>query len=165
MYRFGLPRWLSGKESTCQCRGCRRHGFDPWVGKIPWNRKWQPPLVFLPEKFLGKRPWLATVCGVQRVLPNWAWAHTCACVHAHTHTWINCLPSWSCDWDSWITATAQHYHRVRYHISPTPGKIKIQKLKNDFYCFPAIVKWKNPKSYLYKSGRDCMHSNPFLRVF
>ena len=34
-----LPRWLSGKESTYQCRTCRRHGFDPWVGKIPWRRK------------------------------------------------------------------------------------------------------------------------------
>ena len=30
--RMGLPRWLSGKESACQCR---RHGFDPWSGKIP----------------------------------------------------------------------------------------------------------------------------------
>ena len=30
---------LSGKESACQCR---RHGFDPWVRKIPWRRKWQP---------------------------------------------------------------------------------------------------------------------------
>ena len=28
----GLPWWLSGKEFACQCR---RHGFDPWVGKIP----------------------------------------------------------------------------------------------------------------------------------
>ena len=28
----GLSRWLSGKESTCQCKRC---GFDPWVGKIP----------------------------------------------------------------------------------------------------------------------------------
>ena len=27
----GLPWWLSGKESTCQGRGC---GFDPWVKKI-----------------------------------------------------------------------------------------------------------------------------------
>ena len=27
----GLPRWLSGKESTCQCRRC---GFNPWVMKI-----------------------------------------------------------------------------------------------------------------------------------
>ena len=32
----------SGKESTCQCRRSRKHGFDPWVGKIPWRRKWQP---------------------------------------------------------------------------------------------------------------------------
>ena len=31
----------SGKESACQCR---RHGFNPWVGKMPWNRKWQPTL-------------------------------------------------------------------------------------------------------------------------
>ena len=33
----GLPRWLSGKESACQHR---RFGFNPWVGKIPWRRKW-----------------------------------------------------------------------------------------------------------------------------
>ena len=29
----------------------RRHGFDPWVRKIPWSMKWQPILVFLPGKF------------------------------------------------------------------------------------------------------------------
>ena len=34
-----------GKESVCQCRRLR---FDPWVGKIPWRRKWQPIPVFLP---------------------------------------------------------------------------------------------------------------------
>ena len=28
----GLPWWLSGKESTCQCR---RHEFDPWFREIP----------------------------------------------------------------------------------------------------------------------------------
>ena len=28
----GLPWWLRGKESACQCR---RHGFDPWSGKVP----------------------------------------------------------------------------------------------------------------------------------
>ena len=29
--------------------------FDPWVGKIPWRRKWQPTLVFLPGKSHGQR--------------------------------------------------------------------------------------------------------------
>ena len=36
----GNPRWHSGKEFTCQCRGRERCGFDSWVGKIPWRRKW-----------------------------------------------------------------------------------------------------------------------------
>ena len=27
-----------------------RHGLDPWVGTIPWRRKWQPTPAFLPEK-------------------------------------------------------------------------------------------------------------------
>ena len=40
--------WLSGKEST---RQCRRHEFNPWAGKIPWRRKWQPAAGFLPRKF------------------------------------------------------------------------------------------------------------------
>ena len=38
--------WLSGKESTCQCRRHRRCGFDLWDGKIPWRRAWQPTPVF-----------------------------------------------------------------------------------------------------------------------
>ena len=29
--------------------------FNPWVGKIPWRRKWQPTPVFLPEEFHGQR--------------------------------------------------------------------------------------------------------------
>ena len=48
----GLPMWLSGKESPCQCK---RHRFETWVGKIPWNRKWQPTLVLLPGRSHGQR--------------------------------------------------------------------------------------------------------------
>ena len=43
---------LSGKEPACQCRWLR---FYPWVGKIPWRRKWQPIPVFLPGKSHGQR--------------------------------------------------------------------------------------------------------------
>ena len=32
-----------------------RHGFDPWVGKNPWRRKWQPTPIFLPGNFHGQR--------------------------------------------------------------------------------------------------------------
>ena len=52
---LGIPRWLIGKESTCQCRRHQRHRFHPWVGKIPWRRKWQPTPIFLPGKSHGQR--------------------------------------------------------------------------------------------------------------
>ena len=34
---------------------CRRHRFDPWVGKILWRRKWPPIPIFLPGKSHGQR--------------------------------------------------------------------------------------------------------------
>ena len=37
------------------CPQCGRPGFDPWVGKIPWRRKWQPTPVFLPGESHGQR--------------------------------------------------------------------------------------------------------------
>ena len=49
---LGLPWWLSSKEFTCQCR---TQGFNPWVGKIPWRRKWQPTPVFFSGKSHGQR--------------------------------------------------------------------------------------------------------------
>ena len=45
----------SGKELACQCRRCKRHGFNPWVRKIPWRRAWQPTRVLLPGEFQGER--------------------------------------------------------------------------------------------------------------
>ena len=53
LYLF--PGGSSGKERACQCRAHKRHGFDPWVGKIPWRRAWQRTLVLLPEEFHGQR--------------------------------------------------------------------------------------------------------------
>ena len=41
----------------------RRHGFDPWVWKIPWRRNWQPTPVLLP----GRIPWTEEPGGLQSV--------------------------------------------------------------------------------------------------
>ena len=60
---IGLPRWLSGEESACNAGDAKTLRFDPWVGKIPWNRKWQPTPVFLPgeshggKSLVGYSPW------------------------------------------------------------------------------------------------------------
>ena len=48
----GLPWWIRGKESACQYR---RPGFNPWIRKIPWRRKWQPTPALLPGKSYGQR--------------------------------------------------------------------------------------------------------------
>ena len=45
----------SGKEPTCQCRRHKRCGFNPWVGKIPWGRAWQPTPVSFPGESRGQR--------------------------------------------------------------------------------------------------------------
>ena len=49
-FRQGLPWWLNGKEYACQCR---RHGLDPWSGKIsqPWNGKMLAPLASLKKRY------------------------------------------------------------------------------------------------------------------
>ena len=71
----GFPGGASGKEFSCQCRRCKRCGFNPRVGKIPWSRKWQLPPVFLPGKFHEQRSLAGTVHRVaesQTQLSNWA---------------------------------------------------------------------------------------------
>ena len=45
----------SDKEPTSKYRRHKRHGFDPWVGKIPWRKAWQPTSVFLPGESHGQR--------------------------------------------------------------------------------------------------------------
>ena len=52
---WSFPSVASGQEPACQCRKHKRCGFDPWVGKIPRRRAWQPTLVFLPGEFHEQR--------------------------------------------------------------------------------------------------------------
>ena len=64
--------------------GDSRHGFDPWVGKIRWSRKWQPTLVFLSGKLHEQR----SLAGYS----SWGCKesdmteHARARTHTHTHT-------------------------------------------------------------------------------
>ena len=66
-----LQRALVVQNLLDKYRGCKRYWFDPCVRSIPWRRKWQPILIFLPRKFHGQRslvdysPWKPI--GLQRV--------------------------------------------------------------------------------------------------
>ena len=52
---YSVPGNTSGKESACQCRRHKRLVYNPWVGKIPWRRRWHPTPVFLPGESHGQR--------------------------------------------------------------------------------------------------------------
>ena len=58
-----LPRWRGGEKSP------RRHKLIPWVGKIPWSRKWQPT----PEDSIDRGAWWATVTKSHKELDATEW--------------------------------------------------------------------------------------------
>ena len=60
-----LSNHVSGMSVSCQGLPCgsviilriqEMCGFDPWVRKIPWRRKWQPAPVFSPGKLHEEEP-------------------------------------------------------------------------------------------------------------
>ena len=54
---LGFPGGSDGMQ-------CGRPGFDPWVGKIPWRKIWQPnPVLLLGEFPMARVAWKATVHG------------------------------------------------------------------------------------------------------
>ena len=61
------------KKKHLHCWRQKRHGFNPWVRKIPWRRAWQPTPVLLP----GESPWaeepgrLQSI-GLQRIRQDWS---------------------------------------------------------------------------------------------
>ena len=74
-----LPR-LSHKESACQCRRCRRCGFDLWVWKISWRKKCSPLQDSCLRNPMDRGAWWATVHGVAKSktqLRDWAPLSTC----------------------------------------------------------------------------------------
>ena len=61
-----LTPCLSSTQCTCQFSRHKRGRFDPWVGKIPWRRAWQPPPNSCLENPMDRGAWWATVHSVTR---------------------------------------------------------------------------------------------------
>ena len=78
---WGFPGDTSGKEPSCQRKRHKRCHFDPWVGKIPCRRAWQPTAVFWPEEFHGQRSLAgcSQSIGLQRVRHDWSDSMDRAC--------------------------------------------------------------------------------------
>ena len=57
---------------------CRKHGFSPWVRKIPWRRKRLPTPVFLLGKCMDRGAWPATVYGSHKKSDTTEQLSTCS---------------------------------------------------------------------------------------
>ena len=88
---YGLPWWLTGKEIACQCR---RHGLDPWIGKISWRRKQQT--IFPSSIFAWEIPWTEEPGGLQ----------SCVCAQSLSCVWLFAT-SWT-RLSDWLNNNSHH---------------------------------------------------------
>ena len=77
---FGVPQWLSGKESACQRR---RLGFDPWDS--PGEGNGTPLQYSCLQNPMDRGAWQVTVHGVPESRTQLATEHTRTHTRAHTH--------------------------------------------------------------------------------
>ena len=98
-------RWHGGKESAHQCQRHKRRSFSPWVGKMPWRKKWQPTPVFLLGKSHGQRLAGYSPQGWKRA------GHDC--------DWTTATVSWSnpvCGFCLWVSHSfPAHFHWIFRH--------------------------------------------------
>ena len=62
-FDYGLPRWLSGKEPTCQAVDARDEGSVPGLGRSPGEGNGNPLQYSCLESFMDRGAWQATVHG------------------------------------------------------------------------------------------------------
>ena len=113
--------WFIGKESMCQCR---RLGFNPWVGKNPWRREWQPTPVFLAGKFHGQR----SLVGYS----PWGQKESNMTEHMRTHV----LATWRCTLGLQFAAERQEWWAGKWGKQANPGR-EVQAaadLQGDSFC-------------------------------
>ena len=133
---LGFPGGASGKEPACCWRRLKRHGFDPWVGKIPWRRARQPTPVFLPGEPHGQRslagysPWGREESDTTEVT-----------AHTHTHT-----PMPLFTWQAWPHSLAKYQPAMSFRAikmwlnarmwAQTPTEVITHEMSE---CFDSVL--------------------------
>ena len=104
-----------------ETQGC---GFNPWIWKMPWRRKWQPTPVFLPGKSHGQR----RLAGLQRVGYYWVTEHT---ISIKYYVSFRCKTSWFSTYilqnDHYNKSEPPPLHKIIFLVMRT---LKIYSLSN-----------------------------------
>ena len=116
-------------------------GFDPWVGKIPWSKKWQPTPIFLPGKSHGQRSLVGYSPGgtkSQTHLRDWTNTHTQT--NTSEQTLLPNYPS-SVQFSHSVVSDSLRPHESQHSKlpcpSPTPG-VYSDSCPSSQWCHPAI---------------------------
>ena len=154
--RTEASRWCSGTESTYQCRRCWRCEFDPWIGKIPWRRKWQPTPVFFPGKSHGQRSlpgyspwdhresdmteWLSTharlrttasvpcLCLPSQILSGWKTASHPLSLSVIRRCAVCCVSSQAVHLNCWVGPSDLNHHHHHYQRPREESWLSLCKL-------------------------------------
>ena len=125
-------------------RRCKRCGFDPWVGKILWRRKWQPTAVFLPGESHGQRsltgysPW-----GYKRVGHNLA-KHSLVLKTMYFMCYVN-IPWFYLSFFFFINV-AQKMKHERWIVLPANESISWEPAGSGYWA-ETFFKWKVPPAF------------------
>ena len=133
------------------CLQCRRPGFDPWVGKIPWKRKWWFTPIFLPEKVpWTEEPGRLQSMGLQRVRDELATKQQVSKCYQILRSWDSRkhLQGLIDSYQSigWVNVLHQDCHSdwmLTYSLALRGGGIDKIKLKRSFQelsCL-AVLSW------------------------
>ena len=135
---MGLPRWFSGKESTCQCR--RHRHSTPGTGRSPGGGNGNPFEYSRPENPMNKRAW-QVVHGVTKSwtrLSNWTHAHyLIRLVKIKNFCHLNSLILWILSTNTRSKTTALVKKRKAQHLKKIEEIIRIEGAPYFFkYTFP-----------------------------
>ena len=132
--------------------------FDPWVGKIPWKRKWQPT-----PTLAWKIPWTEEPGGLQ-YMGSQGIGHDLLTNHTHVHWKTRPLLYWYEQSPRYIFSSVQFSHLVvsnslwpresQHSRSPcpsqTPGAYP-NSCPSSWWCHPAISSSVVPFSFCPQS--------------
>ena len=129
-----LPWWHIWKSV---CLQCGRPGFEPWVGQIPWRRKWQSTLVLLPGKPHGQR----SLVGYSL----WGRKESDMTERLHFHFWSEGLGRGSGKWCQPFGWLAHWHSRSLYETGACMKQEEVKSLRtiqfkwNQSLCFENCI--------------------------
>ena len=131
-----FPGDVSGKESACQCRRHRRHGFDSWVGKILWRSAQQPTPAFWPGKSHEQR----SLAGYS----SWARKSWTRLKQLSTHTHSVLAGSW---WEEMLMLGSWSFSPGRCWFLCQDFLKRVRPGSGLVFFFPSVFVWDTLTKY------------------